>query len=682
MVKYNIQSNISKSVHYQISDTIEAEDIDYNATVYEEIVLFDTLKIDLAIGKAKHTYEAKHGIVYFPLYLVMDDTPLAKVALFEIKNNELLSIMDEDDDVDILEKRENILPIVSKRYLEKIIKEGTLKKKHTEGKNIDTETEKENDNEALDQDNVFQVKVTNNPSSIPVQEPVEELFVKNTSTEIPDMLEEETEQDAKKTQDEFVKSDSNPWIQNFMTSHLYTIEDNEGGGDCFFAVIRDAFRSIGKDTTVQKLRDRLAREVTEDLYGKYRDRYLSLSGKTEELENDKKHLKQSLAQIKKRIQSATSKEASKELVTHAKELADQYKEIEQQIASTAALVKKVAFMKNIDSIDKLCEHIRSSSYWINDWGITTLEHILNIKMILLSEDSFNDDSLDAVLQCGLLKKEEETHIRPDFYIMAMSSGNRYKLITYRQKKIFLFREIPYRIKLLIINKCLEQNSGAFHLIKDFRDLKRRLGFDTTDVVDDLENEYRNADLYDDTIHFSFYSHSSGKPNPGEGSGEVMPEEKEGDFTILQSIEDWRRKLDDSWAAPFNLDNHRWNSVEHYVWGSQYKKGFPDFYLQFSLDSGSEISANRKVARAAVGVSGKLNGRTLRDSKIIPDADFHELGVKQRSVEERRAALEAKFSQNLDLKRVLKETKMAKLLHFVRGYRAVPDQLLMKLRREL
>jgi predicted NAD-dependent protein-ADP-ribosyltransferase YbiA (DUF1768 family) len=137
-------------------------------------------------------------------------------------------------------------------------------------------------------------------------------------------------------------------------------------------------------------------------------------------------------------------------------------------------------------------------------------------------------------------------------------------------------------------------------------------------------------------------------------------------------------LDDSWlGAPFRIDNHMWASVEHYVQGSRFKKGFPDFYLQFSLDNPSELSQDPEVAKAAADLK-KSKNKSLRPANVKEDVDYS-LG---RDIEERETALRAKFTQNDELKHVLYSTRDALLTQYLRRQPAQKDILMMKIRQEI
>ena len=82
-----------------------------------------------------------------------------------------------------------------------------------------------------------------------------------------------------------------------------------------------------------------------------------------------------------------------------------------------------------------------------------------------------------------------------------------------------YREIPYDVKSLIVNKCMERNSGVYESIEDFKRLKEQLHID--DYESEEENDY---DLYEDDIEFRFYANSH-NAYPGEGSGEKIPKKK-------------------------------------------------------------------------------------------------------------------------------------------------------------
>jgi predicted NAD-dependent protein-ADP-ribosyltransferase YbiA (DUF1768 family) len=287
--------------------------------------------------------------------------------------------------------------------------------------------------------------------------------------------------------------------------------------------------------------------------------------------------------------------------------------------------------------------------------------------------------------------ERKGSFMPTYYIMTTYSGNHYRLVSYKQKRIFTFSEIPYDVKILIVNKCIERNGGIYYYIPDFRNLKSRLGIDVETVnpknrpVDIVATE-----LYDPTIVFMFYSKSQKTAKPGKGSHETIPADRNGDFIPLSIIPDWRRKLDDEWTATngdplFSLDGLRWASVEHYYQAAKFRKRNPQFYKEFALNSGSEISKSVQYAKAAGSKSGRLaktkdvEGGVLRPKTIGIDPDFYE---DDRNKKERAAAVQAKFTQNSEMGKLLKMTMPAKLTQFVHSGEPEEDVVLMQIRQTL
>jgi len=182
-------------------------------------------------------------------------------------------------------------------------------------------------------------------------------------------------------------------------------------------------------------------------------------------------------------------------------------------------------------------------------------------------------------------------------------------------------------------------------------------------------------LYDDATVFQFYSKSMDKPLPGTGSGETIERADIPKYAELaKESPQWRKMLSNLWEPPgddrakalFILDDHKWRTLEHYMQGSKFRKENPKHYLQFSLDSDSDLSKSPELAQT----KGK-------DKGIQMDADF---GAREEK--EREDAQYAKYSQNSYLADMLLHTRNAKLVQFRRGKPPVVCDELMRVRHRL
>lgn len=696
-------------INYDEFRSIDKDDVDYSTTIYDYQMANRT--IEIALGKEKHTY-SKYNVVFYSIYMIINNAPISRIGIFEIDSNKLINSMDDDGAIDLQQGKTIIF--VDNAFIVSLLK------KHDEPASVAlgtplptndivdiTSDEIDLDVEVLDTeevDDVMRLNIDARNGNITHAPPVDNntnakvlgIFTVDKSIDKLPTLPNETESESDNIKREFEDTVKTTWIEKFTHNNNYSIVDNEGGGDCFFAVIRDAFQQIGYNTGVVDIRRLLSYEADDSLLQEYRTLYLSIFAEYQSLDNEMKAIHKKTSVLKKNSQSIDTrytqssnvdemKEEQQRILTEANELIEYYKQLSNRKKDTKQLLREFEYMNEIDTVEKLREYIQSSRYWADTWAISTLERLLNIKVIILSEESFNNGDKDSIMQCGQLNDAaESTNPRkPDYYIITSYNGNHYKLVAYKNKRIYGFIEIPYDIKTMIVNKCLERNAGPYYMIQDFRDYKSKLGIDPEiGIMNDDNDDYLNDDLYDKEVVFMFHNKSNSLHKPGKGSGEKIPIDQTFNYISLYRIKDWRRKLSDEWIVPISIDGHRWSSVSHYYLGSQYKKGYPDFYLQHSMDSESELSKDVDMAIAASSKSGKYKGKLIRPVNVKIDPDFYEIGKNNRGDQERSKALTAKFTQNQDMKQLLGETQRAKLIHFIRGREPETDIMLMKLRKEI
>ena len=669
-----VLSKLDSDVSYPELKSVDSGDIKMEANLYQlEIKDIDVI---IAVGNSKNTYEDKN-ILYFPIYLVKYNNKVIQIGVYEIRASDYLSYLDKYNNLNIEEMEEPLIySFVTKEFLNKMRLEPDVPLNKLDKDEDEVEDEDEDKDNEEEEDKII-VDYDISPER-------QDIFVKIKGVPVPPLLPEETQKQAKDIREKYHETPKDTWIDKFMKNKNYNIQDNEGGGDCLFATIRDAFSSIAQQTSTNKLRKKLAEEATQEIFDGYKEQYDMYNASMIRDTNRIKELANEYLLYKQQIAQTIDRNEQKAIVLQAKEVKAEHDRLVEEKKVSAAILKEYKFMKGVENLDQFKRVIRHCDFWADTWAISTLERLLNIKFIVLSSESYKAKDEKNVLQCGQLNDkilEQRGRFTPDFYIMVDYTGSHYKLVGYKKKMIFKFSELPYDIKKMIYEKCMEKNAGPFAIIPDFQKFKasqKKTVIKEAQYEDLTESKLRG--LYNDDIVFQFYSKSLDKPLPGKGSGEKIPNDRLREYSTLASIPQWRKKLSNFWVQPFSLDNHQWSSVEHYYQASKFKKTHPDFYLSFSLDSGTDLSKDPAMAKAAGGKTGKFKGELIRPVEVSADSDF--FGKRQKR--EMYAAQYAKFTQNDDLKTLLLATGDAKLTHFIRGAEPeVFDELMLirdKIRR--
>lgn len=690
-----VVSKINPKVNYVEQKSIDLEDVGHQSTLYV-MEIYD-IPVIIVLGKPKYTFSSK-DVIFYPIYVVADNKIKSQIGVFETKSSKTIQLLDDEGDIDIDKLGEPLLySFVNKKYIQKAnsnpdkyiqAEEEFIQKPREELEEVEiNEEEEEEEQEDEDETDALKLKVSKSKISSEkekVDSVLEDgIFITNPRFVEPALLLEELESDADEIKSKYKETTRNTWIEKFMKNDQYSIEETASNGDCFFDTVRLAFEQIGKKTTIAKLRALVASQLTDEIFQENYNLYMGFQMDIQNIKKDLHDIKQTNTVYAKRMKKIDDKSEKDKILKETEDLKDQYRKKMKELKETESLRDLyIGFMKDIDSLDKYRAYIQTSGFWADTWAISTLENLLKIKMIILSEDAYKKKAFDNVLNCGEinaeLQKSKKVQFDPQFYIMTSYDGSHYRLISYKKKGILTFKEIPYDIKILTVNKCLEKNSGIFYMIQEFKNFKSRLGLDPDEgsPEKDDELEEQSSDLYDKTTVFNFHSKSLDS-KPGKGAGEHIDKSRVSSYATLSKIEDWRRKLDDSYTMPFTVDGHRWSTVEHYLQGSKFKKSYPDFYAQFSLDNTSELSSDVDLAKL-VGDTSKTKYKNMRPKNVKIDVDYH-LG---RSDIERETAIYAKFYQNEPFKQLLLATGDALLAQYLRRKPSEPDMILMKVRKQL
>ena len=629
-----VKSRLDTTIVYPEIKKLSTDDKNFDASLYEITILGGLMVI--ALGQPNIEY-IDSDIIFYPVYKIVDEKVESRIGIYEIKTSMQYSIFDDDGDIDLTKLGEILL------YSQEL------------GSKLLSETTGPSEEEDASIDKYM------------------------TTYKIPS-------QDAKQSQIErnaYKKTKGEDWIQSFMHNKNYAIIENEGGGDCLFATIRDGLKQSGIVVTVAELREKLAHEATEETFQGFLTLYQMSQGEAALIASDIKKYEKEYSETTRRAKSTKDRATLLALTDSAATVYELYTKSRREKQASSNLMKEFKFMEGVVSLETFKDKIRTSEFWGETWAISTLERAMKIKLILFSREAHTAKDNANILLCGQLNDkilQDAGVFNPIHYIIVEYSGNHYRLITYKERGTFEFKEIPHDIKIMIVDKCMEKSAGPFFLIPEFKEFMTSIKAPFPEVQDyDKEFKEETDELYNSNTVFQFYYQSSNSSRPGKGVGEKIEARDVIKFVPLTTISEWRRKLSNLWIDPITMDGHTWNSVEHFYQASKFRETNPQFYLTFAIDANPSgaLAKDPLLAKYAGSKSGKYKGKIVRPSDVKLDSTF--FGGRDKATKKR--ALMAKFSKK-DFKELLIATGDAKLQQFVRGSPPVTFTELMEVRKVL
>jgi predicted NAD-dependent protein-ADP-ribosyltransferase YbiA (DUF1768 family) len=656
-----VVSRIDSSVIYAENKNINPSDVKRESRLYQ--IMWNGLNIIIAVGTQKNT---NRNITYFPIYLVKSNNSVIQIGLFEILTSKIEKYLDSNRALKIEKLGEPLIyTCITKKMVQQMrkIAESNIKDDEL------TDDEDEDPREIAEAAITNRLFIPNNRNDI---------FVLSKNVPLQKELRPETHKDALDARQKYHAASTDTWINKFMQNKNYYIDTIEGSDTCFFTAIKDAYASINQHTTVEKLKNKLSLSVTEDMFRYFKNAHELLMNSDEKIKANLKQLQKQNEVLKVQLTKTINRDLQYKLIMEGEKNLALFNKLKNEKKMVDYHLQEYRYLKNVRTLDDFIKKIKTCDFWAETWAISAVELMLNVKFIILSNDEFNNADLNHVLVCGLAPSVKKIVI-PEYYIILSKSKNNYHLVSYKNHKIFTQKELPFDIRTIIKDKCAEENGGRFEMIPGFmvnRDEREQSGGGGEQDNSPHTNP-RYIDTFDNNIVFRFYEKSSNRP-PGKNSGEKLNIEFIHEYSDLTNIPDWRKKLANTWVQPFVLDGHKWNSVEHYYQASKFKKYNHDFYLDFSLDSNSELSKNVSMCQSVGGASGKYNGKVFREKHVVIDPEFYS-HLKNKVLHD---AQYAKFSQNPDLKNLLLATKNAKLLYHKKGRPPEVYYELMIVRKEL
>lgn len=599
--------NSKTGIEYNKGKKPYEEDKGYASSIYE--YRYNDKWVEIMLGKPRYEFSTK-GVVYNPVYTTTE-RGIERIGVFEMKVANMITNLDEQGEPDL---SKGTVIIFRDVFIDNTDKDEPII---------------ESDDEPTDQE--VKIPVSN--------------IVPTRSGSMP----KETAKDVLRYRKEFLPSPGNTWIENIYRNNNFDIRVTSTTADSYIVAISAAMEYVGRKVTVSMMRQILHDSVTKEIYQRYALIYNELSQECLRQKHTISEARKMAGILRRRHENVYDPSARSVIVQDAKDTRTKFRNASMTHTMACRMMEKHKYMSVVKTMDDFKLVVTSPSFLLDKWAKTVIGETLNVHVV-----EFNGDSNDAatMISEGYCTKDA------DYYILLLRKGDTYDLITYKGLGAFTFAELPIQIRTDMARMCMENRAPLFSKLTALIGYAKKVD----DEVDDVNYALQYG--YEPNTVIMFHVHSSGGHAVGTGPGEKIQKGKEMDFSRLdmdQNYGNWRRWLDDAYAAPFVLDGKQWNTVDHYVIAQRVRGKYPDVYHTLSLDSNTKQS------------------KTLKHAQLVVQEKCGEL---IRNIKDRRNALMAKFSQNAKLGQVLRDTLDAKLTKYVPKIPAQLDKDLMVVRREL
>ena len=425
-----VVSKINSSVSYPEIKSVDKTDLKLEANLYE--IEAHGVDIIIAIGNIKNTFEPDN-ISYFPIYLVKHNNKVIQIGVYELLADRYIDYLDENSSLDL--EKMSITPLlytfVNKNMLEKlrlVPDDSALTEDDDDDDDNDGDMGEDDEYGMSDGDEDSEYELTGGGKgrgkgigkgigndkgdtsgmdskaiygNIP--EIRETVFNLSSSTLVPKILKEETQKKALIIKKKYQESDEDVWLNRFMKNPNYTIIENDDTTDSLLTVLRDAFASVGQQTTITKLRHHLAKHIDKYLFDDMKMQYDMHNTSVIEDTQQIKSLAEDYGNIKNKFTNTKDRNEQKILLVNAKKIKEQHDKLVVEKKLSTQILSELHFMKNIHTVESLQKELQKNSFKINHFIIPIIERILNIKFIIISKVGYDNGDIRNIMVCGAFR---------------------------------------------------------------------------------------------------------------------------------------------------------------------------------------------------------------------------------------------------------------------------------------